>query len=149
MLYIFKFHFKHVFFNLDRPQFSGVKTEFLVEEGKSAVLSIGVNAYPEVNLDDYSWEKTAEPSISIPKLNRTVPGTRIVSEGGSLTFNSVVLGDAGIYVLKVKNEVGESTVSVKVAILHPPRFTFSLLYSDKIIYCKIFFPDIMCLLSQS
>ncbi|XP_023332616.1 nephrin isoform X4 [Eurytemora carolleeae] len=105
-----------------RPQFSGVKTEFLVEEGKSAVLSIGVNAYPEVNLDDYSWEKTAEPSISIPKLNRTVPGTRIVSEGGSLTFNSVVLGDAGIYVLKVKNEVGESTVSVKVAILHPPRF---------------------------
>lgn len=88
------------------------------------MLSIGVNAYPEVNLDDYSWEKTAEPSISIPKLNRTVPGTRIVSEGGSLTFNSVVLGDAGIYVLKVKNEVGESTVSVKVAILHPPRFTF-------------------------
>ena len=44
-----------------------------------------------------------------------------MAEGGSLTFNDVVLGDAGTYVLSVKNEVGTSKLKVKVDILHPPR----------------------------
>ena len=85
------------------------------------MLTVGVTAYPEVSLDDYSWEKEAEPPIRIPRLNRTVSGTRIVAEGGSVTFNDVGLGDAGVYVLTVKNEVGESKLPIKVAILHPPR----------------------------
>lgn len=85
------------------------------------MLSIGVNAYPEVSLDDYTWEKKVDPPIRIPRLNRTVSGTRIASEGGSLTLNDVSLSDAGVYVLKVKNEVGTSELKVKVAILHPPR----------------------------
>ena len=93
----------------------------MIEEGKSSVLTIGVNAYPEANLDDFTWTKTGNPSIQIARLNRTVSGTRIVAEGGSLTFNDVNLGDAGVYVLEVKNEVGTSKLEVKVAILHPPR----------------------------
>lgn len=108
---------------LDRPQFSGVKTEFQVEEGKSSVLTIGVNAYPEVSLDDYTWQKLVDPPIEIPRLNRAVSGTRIVAEGGSITFSSVDLGDAGNYALSVKNEVGTSTLTVKVSILHPPRYS--------------------------
>ena len=103
--------------------------EFHIEEGKSSVFTIGVNAYPEVSLDDYSWEKKTDPVINIPRLNRTVSGTRIVSEGGSLTFHSVSLGDAGVYILKVKNEVGTSELAVKVAILHPPRYC---LFSKKL-----------------
>ena len=99
-----------------------MKKEFQIEEGKSAVLTIGVNAYPEVSLDDYTWEKDSVPRIQIPRLNRTVSGTRLAAEGGSLTFNNVVLGDQGNYILSVKNEVGTSTANIKVAILHPPRY---------------------------
>ena len=93
----------------------------MMEEGKSSVLTIGVNAYPEATMQDFTWEKSGPKVITIPRLNRTVSGTRIAAEGGSLTFNDVNLGDAGIYILKVKNEVGSSQVEVKVSILHPPR----------------------------
>ena len=62
----------------------------MMEEGKSSVLTIGVNAYPEAAMEDFTWEKSGPKVITIPRLNRTVSGTRIAAEGGSLTHDLLV-----------------------------------------------------------
>ncbi len=78
-----------------------------------------MKAFPAIGIADYTWVK--EGGIAIHSQAKAVPGTRILADGGTITFKDVVLEDGGVYVLEVKNEVGTSSLAIKVSILYPPK----------------------------
>ena len=104
----------------DRPQFTDAVKEFPIEIGKSASLTVAVQAFPAVGPADFTWSK--EGGIAITTQAKAVPGTRILADAGTIHFKDVVLEDGANYILEVKNEVGTSSLTVKVSILYPPRY---------------------------